>query len=227
MEAPRKLVIFDVDGTLVDSQAFILASMDYAFSKAGHPVPAQQDALGIIGLSLPEAMAVLMPDADEHEHLRLAAFYKESFIQLRQEQGGEAGSPLYPGARATIELLHGAGYLISAATGKARRGLNHFLDGHDLRRFFVGTHCADDAPSKPHPEMVQKCLKATGSAPEDAVMIGDTEYDMAMGRAAGVRAIGVSWGYQPADRIRRGGAEELAHSFDDLPALIANLWSAR
>lgn len=224
MTTAQKLVIFDVDGTLVDSQAFILSSMEYAFSRVGLPVPHKRDALGVIGLSLPEAMAVLVPDAGADDRSRLVDLYKESFVALRQEGGGESSSPLYPGARTTIERLHGEGYLLSAATGKARRGLTHFLESHDLSRYFVGTHCADDAPSKPHPGMILKCLAATGAQPDQSVMIGDTDYDMAMGQAAGVRTIGVSWGYQPTERLVSGGAEAIARDFSDVPEMVTALW---
>ncbi|MCH8283758.1 MAG: HAD-IA family hydrolase [Chloroflexi bacterium] len=119
-----------------------------------------------------------------------------------------------------LERLDGAGYLLSIATGKARRGLDHMLDSHGLRRLFTGTQTADDAPSKPHPGMVLNCLAATGVAAAEAVVVGDTEFDMAMARAAGVRAVGVDWGYHSTERLRRGGAERIVSDFAALDAVL-------
>jgi phosphoglycolate phosphatase len=222
-EPASRLIIFDVDGTLIDSQDSILAAMRRAFVSAGLPAPADAATLGIVGLSLPEAMQVLMPGLSDPERDRLVQFYKNSFHALRAETGGEAQSPFYPGARDALDRLRRAGYLLSVATGKARRGLDHMLDSHGLRPLFVGTQCADDAPSKPHPEMVLNCLAATGVAAHCAVMVGDTEYDMAMARAAGVRAVGVSWGYHSQQRLLRGGAERIVEGFGALDAALSEL----
>lgn len=220
-----RLVIFDVDGTLVDSQASILAAMRDAFQAAGLPVPSREATLGIVGLSLPEAMARLVPDAGQAGHAHLAELYKSAFLALRRAGRAEAEAPLYPGARDTIQRLDADGFLVSAATGKARRGLDHFLDSHNLARHFIATQTADDAPSKPHPGMVLNCLAATGVAPADAVIVGDTEFDMEMGRAAGVRRIGVAWGYHEVARVRSGGAEAVARDFGELDRLLEGLWA--
>ena len=221
-----RLVIFDVYGTLIDSQDFIVAAMNRAFATAGLPAPAAQATLGIVGLSLPEAMEVLIPDLGPHDRDRLVHLYKDSFRAIREESGGEAHSPFYPGARAALDRLDRAGYLMSIATGKARRGLNHMLESHGLAPLFVGTQTADDAPSKPHPGMVLNCLAATGVEPWHAVVVGDTEYDMAMARAAGVRAVGVGWGYHPAQRLARGGAEQILSDFAMLDAALDQIWES-
>ena len=163
-DPPLRLVIFDVDGTLIDSQDFILAAMRRAFALAGRPAPPDAATLGIVGLSLPQAMEVLVPGVPEAGRDRLVRLYKESFWFLREAGGGAADAPFYPGAREALERLDGAGYLLSIATGKARRGLDHMLDSHGLRALFTGTQTADDAPSKPHPGMVLNCLAATGVA---------------------------------------------------------------
>lgn len=219
-----RLIIFDVDGTLVDSQAAILAAISEAFLRGGRPVPGREEALGVVGLSLVEAMAVLVPGAPADEHSRLAKFYRDAFVALRGRTGGEAATPLYRGAREAVARLDRAGQVLSIATGKARRGLEHFLATHGLGHHFTGTQTADDAPSKPHPQMVLNCLAATGVDPADAVMIGDTEFDMAMGRAAGCRTIGVSWGYHPVERVRAGGADRIANSFAELEEMLETLW---
>ena len=223
MSTVRKLVIFDVDGTLVDSQASILASMAHAFTQAGRTVPTREAALGIVGLSLPEAMAVLAPDASREVQLQLAADYKQGPKAHREDGWKVADAALYDGASATIEALHQDGYVLSAATGKSRRGLDRFMAAHGFDRMFVGTQTADDAPSKPHPQMILNCLAHAGASPEHCVMIGDTEYDMAMGRAAGVRTIGVSWGYHPLERIQKGGAHTVVDRFDALPQTITSI----
>lgn len=225
MEMPLKLVIFDVDGTLVDSQAAILASMRHAFETTGRPVPPRDATLGIVGLSLPEAMAVLAPDASRDEHLHLAAQYKAAPAEYREAGKAVSEGALYDGVHNVITGLDQGGYLLSAATGKSRRGLDRFLAAHGFGMFF-GTQTADDAPSKPHPQMVRQCLAANGVAAEHAVIIGDTEYDMAMGRAAGVRTLGVAWGYHGADRVLRGGAETIAEHPSQLPGLVAELIGA-
>ena len=225
MDKPLKLVIFDVDGTLVDSQVAILASMRHAFERARRPMPSREEALGIVGLSLPEAMAVLAPDASKTEQLKLAEDYKTGHTHHREDGKAVAEAVLYDGIREVVHGFDQAGYLLSAATGKSRRGLDRFLAANGFG-MFLGTQTADDAPSKPHPQMVLSCLAATGVEPKDAVMIGDTEYDMAMGRAAGVRALGVAWGYHGPDRVRRGGAEVIAETPADLPGLVADLIGA-
>jgi phosphoglycolate phosphatase len=215
-----RLVIFDVDGTLIDSQAFILAAMRRAFAAARRPAPSDAETLGIVGLSLPQAMEVLAPELPTRDRDGLVQLYKDSFRALREESGGEAHAPFYPGARDALTRLDGAGWLLSVATGKARRGLDHMLDSHGLRPLFVGTQTADDAPSKPHPGMVLNCLAATGAAAHRAVVVGDTEYDMAMARAAGARAVGVGWGYHGRDRLLEGGAEIVIEDFAALDSVL-------
>ncbi|MEM7060266.1 MAG: HAD-IA family hydrolase [Pseudomonadota bacterium] len=226
-DTPLRLVIFDVDGTLVDSQVSILASMQHAFTKAGRPIPSREAALGVIGLSLQEAMAVLAPGATKAEHLQLAEDYKNGHTTHRETGAAVANQTLFPGALDAIHRLNDAGYLLSAATGKSRRGLNRFLAAHGLDRIFLGTQTADDAPSKPHPQMVLNCLSAAGVDPANAVMIGDTEFDMAMGQAAGCHTIGVGWGYHDHARILRGGARQIASTFDDLDGLVDDLWQGQ
>ena len=223
MKTPLKLVIFDVDGTLVDSQNAIVASMTYAFTKAGRRVPTRQEALGIVGLSLPEAMAVLAPDASTSEQLQLAADYKLGPSDTREDGKAVAEAALYDGVPEAIHGIDGAGFQLSAATGKSRRGLDRFLAVHGFETMFFGTQTADDAPSKPHPQMIFNSLTANGVDAEHAVMIGDTEYDMAMGRAAGVRTIGVSWGYHELDRVHRGGADAIAEAPGELMGLVEEL----
>jgi phosphoglycolate phosphatase len=218
-----KLVIFDVDGTLIDSQAFIVEAMTAAFEAGGWAPPSTAEILSIIGLSLPHAIAQLAPDVEPTRLPSLVETYKAQFMRLRAEKGGEASAPLYPGARDALVRLKARGVLLSVATGKARRGLEHALDGHDLRGFFAMTQTADDAPSKPDPGMVLNTLRGLGVDPDDAVMVGDTTFDVGMARAAGVRAIGVGWGYHPAHSLSAAGASVVIDHFDSLDAAMAGL----
>ncbi len=189
-----RLVIFDVDGTLVDSQNEIWASMQAAYAAHGLPAPERLAVLGIVGLSLDAAFARLSPHLGGPARGDLAAAYQASYAAMR-ERNGIASSPLYPGARDILDRLHGeTGTLLGVATGKSRRGLGALMALHGLERYFVSLQTADDHPSKPHPSMIQACLAEVGIHASRAVMVGDTRYDMEMGRAAGVRTIGVPWG---------------------------------
>lgn len=223
MDARLTLALFDVDGTLVDSQAQIAAAMQRAFEAEGLAPPVRGDVLSIIGLSLPQAMARLAPRADAAVRMALVERYRAAFVALRAD--GET-PPLYPGAAELLRALACVDTVfLGVATGKARRGLDHVLAAHSLEGMFHTMQVADDHPSKPHPSMVERALAETGVAPGDCVMIGDTSFDMEMARAAGVRAVGVAWGYHPVEDLRQAGAETIAGDFGDLGKLLNNLLS--
>lgn len=224
-DSPLRLVIFDVDGTLVDSQAHILAAMAAAYGELGMQPPARESVLSIVGLSLPVAMARLSPELDAERQAALVTGYKESFSSIRQTGAPAEMSPLYPGAREVLEaLLAREDCLVGVATGKSRRGLDHLLAAHGLTGAFVTEQVADNHPSKPHPSMVLAALAETGIAPDSAVMIGDTTYDIEMGRAARVATLGVSWGYHPAETLVHAGAGAIVDRYEDLPAAIERIW---
>ena len=214
-----RLVIFDVDGTLVDSQAEILAAMERAFASVDLPMPAREAVLSIVGLSLAEAFARLCPAADQTMRDRLVEAYKDAFIGLRTENK-EMG-PLYPGALAALRQLQGQDHtLLAVATGKSRRGLDKVLERHDLTGVFHSEQVADHHPSKPHPSMILAALNETGVAPDRTVMLGDTTYDMDMARATGIKKIGVTWGYHAAEALL---ADAMIDDFAALPATIDRL----
>lgn len=220
-----RLVVFDVDGTLVDSQAHVLAAMARAFEGANLAPPDRAATLSIVGLSLPVAMARLAPGAPGRVDA-LVAGYKAAFAALRAGGDPVARSPLYPGARACLERLAAEpGTLLGIATGKSQRGLDHLLAQHGLRPFFRTLQVADDHPSKPNPAMLEACLRETGVAPAQATIVGDTSYDMEMGRAASVRAIGVGWGYHSADLLRQAGAAHVIDRFEALPDALCEALS--
>ena len=218
---PLRLIIFDVDGTLVDSQADILASMAAGFGAGDVPVPERAAILSIVGMSLEKAIPVLAPDASAATHAVIVDGYKSAYQRLRAEKGA-ASSPFYPGVRDTLEhLFNVPEYLVGVATGKSRRGLTALLDSHGLAGRFVTEQVADFHPSKPHPAMIHAALSETGVEPENAVMVGDTTFDMDMARAAGIGTIGVSWGYHSPDKLN---ADVTLTQMTDLPAALKTIW---
>lgn len=222
-DAPLRLVIFDVDGTLVDSQADILGAMHLSFAAVGLETPPREDVLGVVGLSLNELMLILAPLADDATRARLVQGYKDAYMTLRAEQGGEVSSPFYTGARETLETLHAEpNTLLGIATGKSRRGLDKLIEAHDLKGLFVTQQVADFHPSKPHPAMLLEALSETGVDASNAVMVGDTSFDMDMAQAAGITGIGVRWGYHPTARLT--SARHMLNRFDELPALLGTIW---
>ncbi len=218
-----KLVIFDMDGTLMDSQAFIQLGMGQGITRAGYPAVNKDDVLSIVGLSFNAAVAVLLPTLDDVENQRVVDVIQQTFYDLRAELGDDVGSPLYPGARDALERLHGIDeILMGVATGKARRGLDHAYNAHKIEHFFMTSQTADLHPSKPHPSMLHQTLADTGVEAARAVMVGDTEFDMEMGRAAGFATIGVSWGYHPVERL--GRADIIIDDFAELDDALAEIW---
>lgn len=215
-----KLILFDVDGTLVDSQAAIVGAMNSAFASVNLETPDRPAILSIVGLSLPQAMMKLADTSTQAELDTLVERYKTAYHAARM-QAGVDHSPLYPGTRDVLaELRQEPEYLLGVATGKSKRGLDGLLEVHQINDF-VTKQVADHHPSKPHPSMIMQAMAETGVSPEDTVMIGDTRFDMDMARAAGVRGIGVSWGYHPAERL---GGDFLIRSFSELPILLQRIW---
>ena len=219
-----KLAVFDVDGTLVDSQAHIVAAMARAFASEGLAAPSRAAVLGHVGLSLPSVMAGLAPGADAARIGRLVAAYREGSAALRS--GGDV-SPLYPGARAALGRLRARGdVVLGIATGKSRRGLCEVLEAHGIAGWFQTVHCADDHPSKPDPAMLRAALAETGADAADSVIVGDTTFDMEMGRAAGIAPLGVAWGYHGAADLASAGAVRVIGDFGALDGALARIWGA-
>jgi phosphoglycolate phosphatase len=214
-----RLAVFDCDGTLVDSAANIVRAMHLSFSAFGLPDPDPHAVRRVVGLSLVEAMRMLLPDADEALHRRLADDYKTAFQRLRADRRLDP-EPMFEGVRDLLDRLRGRGWVLGVATGKSDRGLAMCLEHHGIRDRFVTLHTADRHPSKPNPAMLMACLADCGVGEDRAVIIGDTVFDMGMGVAAGVRAVGVDWGYHAADELKAAGAAAVARDAGHLEALL-------
>ncbi len=218
-----KLAIFDVDGTLVDSSAMIAASLTTAFRAEGLPVPERARMMGIVGLSLLEAMKALAPDQGHAMHERLGAAYKQAFWEHRA--AGNHTEDLFHGAHDLLAKLRARDdVLLGIATGKSRRGVAHLIEKHGYEGWFATVQTSDDHPSKPHPSMIVTALAETGLEATAAIMIGDTSYDIAMARAAGVGAAGVAWGNHPPDELTKAGAHSISNDFNELSLHLEQLW---
>jgi phosphoglycolate phosphatase len=208
-----RLIVFDCDGTLVDSQQLIVDAAGQALL-VHDLAPLSANAIrAVIGLSLDLAFMKLVPGVDARMLVSLVETYRTAWRRLRAQGVRE---PLFPRAKEVLGILDGRGHLLGVATGKSRAGLLDVLDHHGLSALFVSLQTADRHPSKPHPGMLEAAMRETGSDPEETLMVGDTSFDMEMARAAGARAIGVAWGYHPSALLEAAGAETILHGFDQL-----------
>lgn len=222
MTAVNRLVIFDCDGTLVDSQHMIVGTMHDTFEELGLPVLDDAAVRNIVGLSLVEAMAALLPEAERAFHEMAAEKYKANFYKRRVEQAA-GPDPLYKGILDILESLNDDGYLLGVATGNSMRGLERVLEEHSIGKHFVTLQTADGHPSKPHPSMVQTAIAEAGSDADAAVMVGDTSFDMMMAHNARCGGIGVDWGYHHTDELEGAGAAHVVSSSYDIPAVVKGL----
>ena len=204
------LLIFDWDGTLMDSAGAIAACIQAACADMKLPIPSREEASHVIGLGLREALAHLQPGLPEADHPLLAEHYRRHFL------GQDHEIPLFEGARELIEELHAAGFQLAVATGKARRGLDRAFGHTGLEAYFHASRTADETFSKPHPAMIEELLDELLVAPERALMIGDTSHDLEMARNAGVSSLAAGYGAHPAEGLGNYGALEICASFAEL-----------
>lgn len=213
------LIIFDCDGTLVDSQHLIVAAMNDAFEKQKMAPPPREAILGIVGLSLPEAIWRLTNGGDDDLVTRIREGYRDAFTVLRQDP--THNEPMYDGAlEAVLELAARPNTVLGIATGKSRPGVDRLLKRFSLEHCFKTIQTADTSPSKPHPGMIESAMAETGTTPEHTVMIGDTSFDMEMARNAGATGLGVTWGYHPVAHLHQAGARAVASDYASLMQLI-------
>ncbi|MFN3580533.1 MAG: HAD-IA family hydrolase [Pseudomonas sp.] len=209
--AELRTLIFDWDGTLSNSISRIVESMRAAADAVGIQLPAEQAVRDIIGLGLPEAVAVLFPDIDDPGLAqRLSEAYSEHFIATEQTP-----SPLFDGVLEDLERFRKAGLRLAVATGKSRRGLDRVLQSHDLTNYFDITRCADESLSKPHPKMLEEILNRLETPAASAVMLGDSEYDIRMAHNARVRAVAVSYGAQSREHLLQSRPEHCIDAFSE------------
>jgi phosphoglycolate phosphatase len=215
-----KLVLFDCDGTLVDSADIIHSCMEKTFLEAGYPAPDLLQTKSIIGLTLDVAISRMLQRPVDDQVLHMAVRYKHHNITMRMEQSFH--EHFYDGIWDVLEALMAEDeIMLGIVTGKSRRGLNAIIDKHDLDRAIVTSRTADDCPSKPHPAMVLECCGDAGVDPSRTLVIGDAIYDMQMARAAGAGAIGVSWGYSSQAALEEAGAHHVVHHPAALLPLVA------
>lgn len=221
LRSPPSLVLFDCDGTLVDSQHHIIAAMNQAFTENGLPAPPSDAVRSLVGLPLDISVAQLLPYDDAPVSAVVDAYRKAAFAMRHAADHDE---PLFPGLLDALDRLDADGHLLGVATGKALRGLNATLNLHGLENRFVTLQTADRARGKPDPEMVLRALDETGAVAASTVVVGDTTFDMEMARNAGVAAIGVAWGYHPSEALLAAGALRVIDHYDELPALVRQVF---
>ncbi len=207
-----KLLIFDWDGTLMDSEARIVDCVRAAVDDLGLDCPSNDAICNIIGLGLREAIDTLFPGADDELHHNVVTRYRYHFLG-----GNETPSSLFDGAREVIETLAKQDYLLAVATGKGRQGLDQVLEATALGEYFHITRCADETFSKPHPEMLEQILDRLGVEPHEALMIGDTEYDLEMASNAGTHSLGVTYGVHSQERLLRHNPLDCLHDVSAIP----------
>lgn len=213
-----RTIIFDWDGTLSDSISRIVECMRGAADLVGVPLPSERQVRDIIGLGLPEAVAVLFPDIDDPSLTRrMTEAYSQYFIAQEQTP-----SPLFEGVMETLTDLRASGYKLAVATGKSRRGLDRVLSAHDLSHFFDATRCADESVSKPHPKMLEEILNRLETPASHAVMLGDSEYDIRMAHNARVRAVAVSYGAQSREHLLQSQPEHCIDAFSEFHGWVTS-----
>jgi len=206
------IVIFDWDGTLCDSIDQIVSAMQAAAREVGLGTPSVQAVTDIVGLGLPQAIAILFPRCSQEARERVEVAYSKHFVA-----GDRGPATLFKGALATLDALRNRGFELAVATGKSRRGLSRVLAGLDMTQAFHASRCADETRSKPHPLMLEEILTERGKSPRDALMVGDTEYDLDMAARAGIPSVGVSYGVHDTKRLQRHGPVAIV---DELPELL-------
>jgi phosphoglycolate phosphatase len=191
-----RLLVFDWDGTLMDSEAKIVSCLDLTLRDLGRPALPREALLNVIGLGLPEVARALLPGAEAEMARRFIDRYRYHFLSDHL-----APSTLFPGTLDTLKELDRRGYLLGVATGKGRLGLQRSLEDTASAGLFAATRCADETASKPNPRMLFELMEVTGVAAGETLMVGDTEYDLLMARSAGVSAVAVSYGVHERERL--------------------------
>lgn len=215
--SPYRLLVFDWDGTLADSEQRIVAAALATIDVLGLPGRSHEQIRGIIGLAMSEAFQTLFPEVPVGQEGRFIACYREYYLR-------NTGTPvpLFPGVRSVLHGFAEQRYLLAVATGKGRRGLDRDMANHGLDTLFVTTRCADDAPSKPHPQMLEEIMEEVDVPSSETLMIGDTAFDMEMARSAGVASVAVTTGVHDRQRLLEFDPLALLDSIAELPAWLSH-----
>ena len=213
-----RFIIFDCDGTLVDSQKAIMRGIHTAWLAEGLTPPLLSDVVNTIGLPLLEVIKVLNPQGNDAQNSRLEKGFFKTFDDTKIIT--EKEEPLYDGVIETLQTLKKTGALLAVVTGKGRRGLGKVLDRHNLHDLFVVTKTADCGAGKPNPQVLLEAMDEVGADKTNSVIIGDTTYDILMGKNAGIKSVGVSFGYHSVADLKEAGAELIVDAFTDLPNAI-------
>lgn len=214
MQKRYELIVFDWDGTVMDSTAVIAGSIQAACRDLDLPVPSDEAARHVIGMGLKDALRHAVPDAEEMQYDHLVARYKFHFLAQ------DMMIPLFEGAQETIAELHAAEYLLAVATGKSRAGLSRVLESSGMGHYFHATRTADQTFSKPHPAMLLELMDELGVEADKVLMIGDTTHDLQMAINAGVDALAVTHGAHPEDQLRALQPLALLDDFNEVRAWL-------
>ena len=210
-----RLIVFDWDGTLVDSAAIIVEAIQHACADVGVPVPSETAARYVIGLGLNDALRHVAPTLAEADYPQLSARYRAHYL------GRDPEIPLFDGAARMLERLSARGHRIAVATGKSRRGLDRALVQAGIAHHFIATRCADEGAPKPDPDMLHYLMRCTGIPPAETLMIGDTTHDLMLAANAGVDAVAVAYGAHPRDSLSEKTALAIVESVDELDRWLA------
>ena len=215
-----RLVVFDMDGTLIDSVALIVETVTAAFEAVDEPVPTEAAIRAISGITAKEAMGILAPGADPDRIEVIMDSYRTHY----RSRTGIGREPLFDGAFAALDRLQRQPETVLAiATGKGYRGAVALLESHEIIGLFHSIQTPDHNRGKPDPQMIEAAMEQAGIGREATVMIGDTVHDMRMARAAGVKALGVAWGYHTVEELREAGAHLVIDRFDELDTALDQL----
>lgn len=208
----RELIVFDWDGTLMDSTARIVTAVQAAIATSGLPERTPEQIRAIIGLGLEEAVETLYPETAEEVRRRLVRIYGETFMQTAARTPAE----LFPGAIDLLKRLERAGCLLAIATGKSRAGLQRDLEQTGIGDCFASLRTVDECPSKPDPAMLEDVMRECGIDARGTLVVGDTLFDLEMAANAGVDAVGVGWGAHPPERLLQARPLDVIHDFNEL-----------
>ncbi|MFQ5355715.1 MAG: HAD-IA family hydrolase [Mariprofundaceae bacterium] len=216
------LILFDCDGTLVDSHNHIIRTVQQSFIHCGLEEPCADEAREVIGFSLFAAICKLLPESEQKRAEYVCSVYRNLYVQ----NGNKGSEPLYPGVKTTLTNLIVRGYSLGIVTGKSTKGLMRIFEQHAFEGMFSVWRSADQCPSKPHPAMVLECMQETDISPDRTVVVGDSCMDMEMASESGVAALGVSYGAQKAERLLATGANAVVDCMPDLLTFFPSLSNA-